>query len=98
MDWAVGTEPQVSEIKKTRFAGYAVKATCLAPEEGGGRKGGVVHFYPQQWEKGSKVQWREVMKGRILVAQVELDKPTWIVGAYSPHEGDKRSEFWQKIK
>ena len=57
-----------------------------------------MHFYPQQWEKGSKVQWREVMKGRILVAQVELDKPTWIVGAYSPHEGDKRSEFWQKIK
>ena len=38
------------------------------------------------------------MRGRILVAEVALDKPTWIVGAYSPHEAEKRTEFWRKIK
>ena len=39
LDWAMGTEPQVAEIRQTRFAGYAVKATCLAPEDRGAERG-----------------------------------------------------------
>eukprot|EP00660_Eupelagonema_oceanica_P001321 gene1321-5538_t len=102
-DWVIGSEHKRAEWvmpdgkPRRRFAGYATRATCLPASEGGGSTGGVVHFYPREWE--GRIDWWEPMAGRILVAQLGGARPTWIVGAYSPaQDGEERKRFWGTMR